>query len=104
MIEEISEKEFNEKINENKKVIVDMYADWCYPCKILKPILEELSKEYKEIKFLKVNVDENMELANKFSVTSIPTLLFFKNSKLVNRIVGAYPKSKLKEVIENTFD
>ena len=102
VIEEISEEKFSKIVESNELVIVDMYADWCYPCKVLSPIIEELSKEFKKVKFIKVNVDQNTNLALKFNVSSIPTLLFFKRGELVNRIVGALSKSKLKEII-NSF-
>jgi len=99
-MEEITDKEFEETIKNNKKVIVDVYADWCYPCKILSPILEELSKKYKEIKFVKLNADNNIYTVEKFKIRSIPTLLYFKEGKLVNITVGALPKQYLEEEIE----
>ncbi|MEM5811923.1 MAG: thioredoxin [Candidatus Aenigmatarchaeota archaeon] len=103
MVEEISGEELLDLVKKNKMVVVDIYADWCYPCKILSPIIEEVSKEYKNIKFVKINVDENTEIAQLYDVKSIPTLLYFQNGNLVNRTVGALPKTKIKEIIEKTF-
>ena len=73
--------------------IVDFWASWCMPCKMLSPVIDELAEEYPEIKFGKVNVDEQPELAGEFGVMSIPTLLVFRDGKLVNQAVGARPKA-----------
>lgn len=75
-------------------VMVDFYADWCGPCKMLTPILETVSRE-QEIELVKVNVDEDSELASHYGVRGIPTVLFFKNGELKETIVGSVPKSKL---------
>ncbi|MFH8038807.1 MAG: thioredoxin [Candidatus Aenigmatarchaeota archaeon] len=104
MVEEISGEELLDLVKRNKMVIVDIYADWCPPCKALSPIIEEVSKEYKDVKFVKINVDENREIAHLYDVQSIPTLLYFQNGNLVNRTVGALPKAKIKEIIEKTFN
>ena len=76
-----------------KHAVVDFYADWCGPCQGMKPILEDLSEECPEVAFYKVNVDEQPELAAEFGVMSIPTLLVFRDGKLVNQAVGARPKA-----------
>ena len=83
-------------------VLVDLYADWCGPCKILSPLIEELAKEYKGkgVKIGKLNVDEGPETASKFHVMSIPTLLFFKNGEVVEQMVGMQTKDVLKKKIE----
>jgi len=97
---EISEKEFEETINNSKKVaIVDFYAEWCMPCLIIAPVIEELASKFKEIKFAKVNVDENRQLSSKFNITSIPCLVVFKNGEEIDRITGALPEEVLAEKI-----
>ncbi len=85
---------FDELIQE--KVLVDFYANWCGPCKMLSPILEKLE----EVKVLKVNVDENPELARKYGVMSIPCLILFDKGKELKRNVGFIPENKLKEFIK----
>ena len=82
-----NEVEFNEFIN-NEYVIVDFYADWCGPCKMMGPVLDELSSSRSEIKIAKVNVDKLQPLAQKYGVMSIPTLLLFKNGSLIDKKIG----------------
>jgi thioredoxin 1 len=86
-----------EEIVGSEYTLVDFYADWCGPCKMLAPILEELKEE---IKIVKVNVDENEEVAMKYGVMSIPTLVFFKEGKLVHKMVGFSSKEALLDVIK----
>ncbi len=82
--------------NENKLVLVDFWAEWCAPCKMLAPILEEISKDLEEkILICKVNLDENQDLASEFSIKSIPTLLLFENGKLKDTKVGLLSKTDL---------
>ena len=85
------------------KVVIDFWAAWCGPCKILSPVVEELASEMKNIKFGSVDVDAQSELAQRFQVMSIPTLLFFKDGELVNRTAGAMEKDDLESVINETF-
>ena len=82
------------------KIIIDFWADWCYPCKEMSPVFEEISKEVKGLKFAKMDVDEEPELASKFGVMSIPTFLFLKDGKEIKRFVGVMAKSSLKEKIK----
>ncbi|NFI51557.1 thioredoxin [Clostridium botulinum] len=92
--------EFDDAIKEGI-VIVDFFADWCGPCKMLAPIFEELEEEMKDkVKFFKVNVDESGELASKFRVFSIPTMIIFKDGKDVSTEVGFLPKEKIKMNLE----
>ncbi len=80
--------------------VIDLYADWCGPCRMLAPILSELEGEYPEVKFCKINVDNDPELARVFNVTSIPTVAFVKNNTFVDISVGFVPKDSLKGLIE----
>ena len=96
---ELTENEFNEIINNSHKlVVVDFFAEWCMPCVMLAPIIEELAKldSLKEVKFTKVNIDDNQELAKKYNVSSIPCLIVFKDGKEVDRLIG----NQTQEVIE----
>lgn len=76
-------------------VLVDFFATWCGPCRMIAPLLEEIAAEHPEYKIVKIDVDEQRELANRFEVMSIPTLLVFKNGELISQTVGAQPKAKL---------
>lgn len=87
----------------NGNVIVDFWAEWCGPCKMLGPVFKELSEEMTDVKFAKVDVDENQELAAKAAVRGIPTLVLYKNGAEVSRIVGFLPKDQLKAKIQESF-
>ena len=88
-----------EVLKADKPVLVDFWAEWCGPCQMMLPVIEELAKEQTEIKVCKVNVDEQMELARQYRVMSIPTFLVFKNGEIIAQILGAQPKEKLLELI-----
>ena len=98
MVNELETNEFN-KIIENGKVLIDCYATWCGPCRMLGPILEELSNEIKDYKFYKIDVDNNEDLAKKFGIMSIPTILIFENGTLKQKLVGLMSKEELKKVL-----
>jgi thioredoxin 1 len=98
----VTDASFSKIIKNNKLVIVDCWAQWCGPCRMVAPILDELAKEYAgRILIGKLNVDENRVIPTKYQIMSIPTLLVFKNEKLVERIVGAMPKQILETKITN---
>lgn len=101
MAKEITDATFSEEISEGL-VLVDFWAPWCGPCRMQAPILDQLSQQYDEteLKITKLNVDENPDTAAKFSVMSIPTLLFFKDGELVEKRVGVQPKPALEEIIK----
>ncbi len=99
---EISDQEFEDVIQKNRVVVIDFWAAWCPPCRALAPIMEELSREYEgRVVVAKINVDQNRAKAEEYGIRSIPTLLFFKEGKLMDRQVGAVPKKVIQERIEN---
>jgi len=81
------------------KVLVDFWASWCGPCKMIAPVLEKLSGEYADVKFCKVNVDEEPALAIRFGIESIPTLLLFEDGKITKKLLGYRPEEAIKEFI-----
>jgi len=99
---DIKNTEFEEFLNEKDKLfVVDFYADWCGPCKLIGPIISELSEQYEDKAIIrKINVDNDKEIATRFGIRSIPTILFFKNGEIVEKQVGQVYKSQLEEMIE----
>jgi len=102
MVNIFNEENFeNEVINSEKTTIVDFYADWCGPCKMMSPVIDKIAEENAEnIKVGKVNVDDNQELAMKYNVMSIPTILVFKNGSISKTFVGVTTKQEIEEVIK----
>lgn len=92
-----------EVLESTQLVVVDFYADWCGPCQMLKPILEEISEEREDVKIVKVNVDDARELSEKFGIFSIPTVLFFKNGDLVDKFVGYQNKDSVNKKINSNL-
>ncbi|MFA9290412.1 MAG: thioredoxin [Solirubrobacteraceae bacterium] len=89
-------------IESGKPALVDFWAAWCGPCRMIAPSIEELSAEFKDIAVVgKVDVDTNQEIATKFGIRNIPTLLFFKDGKVVDKVVGVIPKEQLKQKLES---
>ena len=92
----ITKDNFNEEvINSDKPVLLDFWASWCGPCRMVAPVLDEIAQERADIKVGKINVDEQPELAAKFGVMSIPTLVVMKDGKIVEKTVGARPKAQI---------
>lgn len=89
-----------EVLKDDKVVLVDLYADWCGPCKMLSPTVEAIAEEEKEVKVGKLNVDENSDIAAEYGVRSIPTLLIFKNGELKEKSVGVQTKSQIIELLK----
>ena len=85
----------NEVMNSEKKVLLDFWAPWCGPCRMVVPMVEEIARERPDIKVGKINVDENPELSSRFGIMSIPTLVVMENGKIVNQAMGARPKNAI---------
>jgi thioredoxin 1 len=101
MVEKITKKIFDEKIATSEKtVLIDFYAEWCGPCKMIAPIVHELAEENPDITVVKVDVDEETPLALEFGVQSIPTLVVMKNGKVANKAIGFRSKEQLLELIK----
>ncbi len=98
---QITDNNFDELLNSGKPVVVDFWATWCGPCKMIAPFVEELAEEFKgQVEIGKCDVDDNSDLPGRFGIRNIPTLLFFKNGQLVDKHVGAATKAALKEKVE----
>ena len=98
---EVTNEDFKNIINNSHKlIVVDFFAEWCMPCLMVSPIIEELAEEMKEVKFVKINSDDNQDLSKEYNIFSIPCLIIFKDGKEVDRILGAQPKENIEKKIK----
>jgi thioredoxin 1 len=106
MITHIDKSNFQEEVLESKTpVIIDFFANWCMPCKMMAPVFEKLSKEYEgKLKFCKINTDENQELSMEFEIQGIPALVIVKGNKELKRIVGFNPEDSLRKQINQVIE
>ena len=97
----VTEQSFVDSVKSNKILIVDCYADWCGPCRMIAPIVEDLANEYSgRVAFAKIDVDQSPAVSRQFHISSIPTLLFFKDGEMIDRQIGALPKHALQARVE----
>jgi len=105
LVLKVTSANIEETIKSNPALIVDCWAPWCGPCRMMSPVIDELAKDYKgKITFGKMNTDQNQDIAGKYGIQSIPTLLIFKDGKLADRKVGALPKKVLEEELTKSFN
>lgn len=97
---QITKENYRQEIQEeNRPILIDFYADWCGPCQMLKPVIEDLSTSTQHTKVVKINIDQEPELANQFQVMSIPTLIYLKDGRIANSLVGYHPKNQILSMI-----
>ena len=99
MVKEINAEEYSEILNSTNPVVIDFYATWCGPCKVLSPILEELDDEIEGVEFVKLDVDQHPQIAGQNQVMGVPTVVILKNGEVKDRFVGVQPKEVIKEKI-----
>lgn len=101
MVKEVTTDNFQSEVFDTRRlVVIDMYADWCGPCKMMAPIIDSLSNEYEDVKFVKINVDDNPDIAARYNVESIPNFVFIKNGQLVNQVVGARDADSFADLVD----
>lgn len=101
----LTDADFEEKVKSEPLIVVDFWAEWCGPCRMVAPVLEELANEYSDrLAVGKVNVDENRQTAARFGIRSIPTLMFFRDGSRVDQVIGAHPKATIKAKIDHLLN
>ena len=100
-LNEVTDNNFAAEVLEaSQPVLVDFWAPWCGPCRVVAPVLEEIASERDDLRIVKLNVDENQQTAAAFEVLSIPTMILFKNGQVAKKVIGAYPKKRLESELE----
>jgi thioredoxin 1 len=103
-LNEVTDANFQAEVVESEKpVLVDFWAPWCGPCRVVGPVLEEIASEREDLRIVKLNVDENQQTAAAFQVLSIPTMILFKGGAAVKTVVGAYPKKKIESELDSVL-
>ncbi len=98
----VTDNNFQAEVLESEKpVLVDFWADWCGPCRVVAPVLEEIASERDDLRIVKLGVDANQQTAANYEVLSIPTMILFKNGQVAKKIIGAYPKKRLESELES---
>ena len=101
---DVTDNNFQAEVLESEKpVLVDFWAPWCGPCRVVAPVLEEIASERDDLRIVKLNVDENQQTAAAFEVLSIPTMILFKNGQVAKKVIGAYPKKRLESELESSL-
>ena len=103
MVKEVNQAEFDELLNSGKTLVCDFWASWCGPCRMLAPVMEEVSKNFPEAEFVKVNVDENEELAARYRVMSIPLVAVFEGGKMTAQTVGYMPEEEMNDFLSTAI-
>jgi len=105
MAVQITDDNFSELLTSNKPLVIDFWAEWCAPCRMIAPVIEELALKYEgKVIVGKVNVDQNEDLSNKYNIRNIPTLLFFKDGKLVDKHIGGTTKNAIEDKIKTLLE
>ncbi|QJC34534.1 thioredoxin [Enterobacteriaceae endosymbiont of Donacia crassipes] len=99
----LNDKNFQQEINKTNLVLVDFWAEWCNPCKIFSKVLEEVSLEYKNIIFTKLNIENYKVITEKYNIRSVPTILLFKNGNIIDKIIGSITKIQLKNFLNKNL-